>query len=147
MTARLDSISGKKEVFLLPIFVSKPAQKLTLSFTHLIIAVTLRVMAVTLCVIAVTLCVIAVTLCIIAVTLCVIAVTLCVIAMTLCVIPPLCFQVQHLEYYMNLYPCVWVPRFLIKNIFFFRVGFTLTNCTKSYIPKILLSVTECSLLH
>jgi hypothetical protein len=37
------SISGKKRGFLLPIFVSKPAQWLTQSFTHLVIAVTLFV--------------------------------------------------------------------------------------------------------
>ena len=43
MTAGLVSISGKKEVFLLPNFVSKPAQRLTQTLTQLVIAVTLCV--------------------------------------------------------------------------------------------------------
>ena len=43
MTTGLFSIYGKKGVFLLPKFVSKPAQSLTQTFTHLLIAVTLCV--------------------------------------------------------------------------------------------------------
>jgi len=35
-----------------------------------------------------------------------------------------------------MYPCVWVGRFLIEGkITFFKVGFTLANCTKPYILK------------
>ena len=39
----LVSVTGKKEVFLFPNFVSKPAEGLIKTFTHLIIAVSLCV--------------------------------------------------------------------------------------------------------
>lgn len=43
LRADLVIISGKMEVFLLPTFVSKPAEWLTQTFTHLVFAVTLYV--------------------------------------------------------------------------------------------------------